>query len=390
MSKQLAHRIVPEKPCVVIGAGAVGLAIAAKLSEKYPVLLIEKHESFGKETSSRNSEVIHAGIYYPKNSLKSKLCIHGNILLRQYLEEKNIARNICGKYIIATNEKECNALESIFDNAAQCGVPNLRKADKSEIKRNLPGIKAVDALFSPDTGVFDTHGFMESLESDAVRQGADLIFYHEVKSIEKSESGFTVSGHDTDKNNFSVEAGAVINAGGLDSDRLASIAGIDIEKEGYKLRYCRGHYYRLPFNEKYKFKHLIYPVPPKDNGLLGIHVTIDTAGGAKLGPDIEYLSENIQDYRIPPETKAEFFRSASRYIENLNETDLHPDTAGIRPRLAIAGTEFADFIISEESRFGLPGLINLAGIESPGLTSSLAIAEYVKSLLEEEDSLSLL
>lgn len=366
------------KLIVIIGAGVVGLAIAERLSKENSCLLIERNPSFGMETSSRNSEVIHAGIYYPTDSLKAKLCVRGNSLMYKYLEENKLPFRRCGKYIIATKTNELEELNRLFELAKTNGVKGIRRANSEEIKRDMPTIKCAAALFSEDTGVVDTHSLMCSLEIKANENACDIVYSHEVIGISKKSNIYHISVADKDDNISSIDADIIINAAGLSSDTIAGLAGIDIDASDYRLKYCRGHYYRLPRKAPYDFNHLIYPVPPSQNGLLGIHITVDIANAIRLGPDIEYLEENKQSYHIPSETKQIFFDSVKSYCPDLDFEDLQEDTAGIRPRLAIAKDGFADFIIREESKKGLPNFINLIGIESPGLSSSLAIAEYIE------------
>lgn len=363
---------------IIIGAGVVGLAIAQKLSPKYEILIIERHDTFGQETSSRNSEVIHSGIYYPLTSLKSKLCKRGNVLLYQHLDKYNIPYKKCGKYIISTNESENIKLEKYY-NLAKSNNVEVQKVSKEEITTFEPNIKANFAFFAPNTGILNSHKFMQSLELNSVNSGATFAYNHSVQTINKVHNGYSISVKDIDNNKYNITSNIVINAAGLSSDVIAESAGMDIDTLKYRLQYCRGHYFKLiNISKEFYFKHLIYPVPDSENGLLGIHLTIDNQGQYKLGPDIEYMENNIQDYSIDKNLKEKFYKEAKIYIPNLKMENLCADLSGIRPRLKSAQNNFADFIIQEESKNNLPGFINLIGIESPGLTSSLAIAEYIE------------
>jgi len=366
---------------IVIGAGVVGLAVAMKLSESNNVLVIERHRSFGRETSSRNSEVIHAGIYYPKNSLKARLCVEGNKMLYDWCERHEVTYKRIGKYIVAVNEDECNELNNIMKNAKDNNVTDIEFVDKDKIKADEPYIKANAALWSPNTGIIDSHSLMASFERVCINNNVDFAYNHEVCRIKKNSDGYKIYVTGPDKEEFIVTASIVINSAGLDSDLIALKAGIDIDKEDLRLQYSRGHYYRIIPSKKYLASHLIYPVPPKGLTNLGIHVTIELDGSLKLGPDIEWLNNRKQEYNVSNLLHNKFFDSASWYLKELNYDDIFPDYSGIRPKLQKKGGEWRDFVIKEESDLGLPGFVNLIGIESPGLTCCLSIAKYVNELI---------
>lgn len=366
---------------VIIGAGVVGLAIAESLSQRFSrVLVLERHESFGQETSSRNSEVIHSGIYYPKDSLKAKLCVAGNKSIYLYCEQNRIPHRKTGKYIIAVDEDELPKLDELYKRALDNDVAGIRYTGIDELKLEEPNIRAMSAIYSPETGIIDSHSFMKSLEQKALGNGCDIAYKHDVFGIEKVSSGYNVSVTGPDGERFAVSSHIVINSAGLDSDRIAEMAGIDIITANYQLNYCRGHYFRLNSSPEYKVNHLIYPVPPTSTGL-GIHITLDLAGGQKLGPDTQFLDERKQEYVIHDELINKFFNSVKRYLPALSIDSISADQSGIRPKLQTKGGEFRDFIIKEESDKGLPGFINLIGIESPGLTCSLEIAKYVRGII---------
>jgi len=367
---------------VVIGAGAVGLAIARQLSVNHTVLVLERNTSFGMETSSRSSEVIHAGIYYPAGSIKSKLCIRGNLLIYDYCQRKNIPFKKCGKYIIAIDENEIERLDILYTKAKNNKVNGIRYADIEELQSQEPNIKACSTLFSESTGIIDSHSFMYSMTADIINNKSDIVYNHIVKKIQKIDGGFNVIVETTDGQLFEITAKYVINSGGLDSDLIAESAGIDIDKAGYRIFYSKGHYFKLNNCSKFNFNHLIYPVPPLDGSCLGIHLTLDLNGAYRFGPDVLDLKERVKSYDVPEELHSAFYEAIKRYLPALEYDDISPDYAGLRPRLVNAGSLDKDFIIHEESDKNLKGLINLVGIESPGLTASLAIAEVVERMVE--------
>ena len=367
---------------VVIGAGVVGLACAMKLSkEKLNCLVIERHTSFGWETSSRNSEVIHAGIYYPKDSLKAKLCVPGNKSLYDYCRLNNIPHKRTGKYIIAVNPEEEEELENIYKRAVDNGVEGIRRASAEEICKAEPNVKAYSGLFSEDTGIVDSHSLMDSLFESAKQYNCDFAWKHTLTGITKIDNGYLLDILSPDNENCTISATKIVNSAGLDSDKVAEMTGINITEASYCLHYCRGHYFRLSASKRGLVNHLIYPVPQKNITGLGIHVTLELSGDLKLGPDTQYLNERVQDYQIPSELLNKFHKAVSRYITGIKIEDLSPDQSGIRPKLQAEGQPFRDFIITEESARGLTGFVNLIGIESPGLTSCFEIADMVKKLI---------
>ncbi len=366
---------------VIVGGGVVGLACAEKLSGKSKVLLVERHESFGQEISSRNSEVIHAGIYYKPNSLKAKLCVAGKKMLYEWCSEKKVPYRRLGKYIVATNEAELPKLEQLYRSGIGNGVDDLQIVSQVELKHTEPNVYAVAAVWSPSTGIVNTHELMRSLETESIKQGCVVAYRHELEGISKIESGFALSIKSGD-DNFEIVSRYLVNSAGLNSDTIAKLAGIDIDKAGYKLNYCKGHYFRLNPSKRGVVSHLIYPVPPTSDESVGIHATIDIAGGIKFGPDISYMTRRELDYSIPDQLSAQFIESVQKYLPDIRLEDISPDQSGIRPKLQTKGGEFRDFVIRNERDKGLDGLVNLIGIESPGLTSCLAIAEYVDRLLD--------
>ena len=358
---------------LIIGAGVVGLAIAEKLSEKHDsVVLAEKESSFGQHASSRNSEVIHSGIYYKNNSLKADLCVDGNDLLYNYFDRENIQYNNCGKYVIAVNKYEIDLIEELYENGKRNNVRNISLVTKKQINDEIPEIKSLMGLFVPSTGIMDSHSYMKRLEYKADSNGTLISYNTEVTGIKKSGTGYTVTFAD----DYSVEASVVINSAGLFSDRIAEFAGINPDNEGYRIHYCKGVYYRTP---RYRnFKRIVYPVPAPEVNHLGIHIRIHLDGSTAFGPNSFYVDE--LNYNFDSSFKKEFHSSIKKFID-IESEDLKEDDCGIRPKLQMRGESFRDFIIKNESDRGLDNLINLIGIESPGLTSSLAIAKYVEKLI---------
>jgi L-2-hydroxyglutarate oxidase LhgO len=364
----------------IIGAGAVGLAVAAELSKDCPdILLIEKESAFGQGISSRNSEVIHAGIYYPKDSLKKKTCIEGRHLLYDFCAKNNVGHKKIGKLIVAIDGGEIKDLEALFSHGLQNGVDDLKLITRDEIKKMEPNVEAPLAIYSPSTGIFDTHGFMKTLEQHFENQGGSTVYHTEVVGIDKVSAGFKVSVKDKRGEAFEFLTRTVVNSAGLDSDKVAALAGL--KKEEYRIKFCKGDYFRVaPIKAKY-ISRLIYPVPKKDRAGLGIHATLDLAGGMRLGPDDEYVKKI--DYTVDPAKAKVFHENVRSFLPFISLEDLSPDMAGMRPKLQGHGEDFRDFIIKDEADSGLPGFINLIGIESPGLTGSLAIAKMVRTLFKK-------
>ena len=365
---------------VIIGAGVIGLAIAEALAAgNRQVVLMEKNDSYGKETSSRNSEVIHAGIYYSAAFLKSRLCLSGNRRLYEWCTEKKVPHHRLGKLIVATTDAEYAELERIKTLAEGNGVEGITFLGKSQVRTMEPAVAAKGALFSPATGIVDTHKLMQSLLLSAEEKGAILVRRSEVTAIH-----FDGRAYDLEINGgeYTVAAKTVINSAGLYADHIAALAGFDIDARGYRLKPCKGNYFTAA--PAPKLSHLIYPVPMKNNVGLGIHATLDLAGRVRFGPDSRYLAPGPPpdfDYAVDEDRKDAFYESIHHYLPGIRPDDLHPDMSGIRPKLQGPGDPPMDFVIREEGAAGLPGFVNLIGMESPGLTSCLAIAEYVKEII---------
>jgi Predicted dehydrogenase len=364
----------------IIGAGVIGLAIAEKVSENHDnVFLIEKHLSFGQETSSRNSEVIHAGIYYTKDSLKARLCLEGKWLLYDYCNKYDVPFNNCGKLIVATSQKEIAIIEGIRQTAIKNGVDDLLVLGREQIAELEPNIFAIKALFSPSTGIIDSHSLMKQYETNAINNGCQIVYGSEVTAISRIKNGYKIDLFDADKKIYSFTTRIIINSAGLTSDKVSEMVGIT--DDNLKILFCKGEYFRINPPKNRLIKRLVYPVPHPNMEGIGIHVTIDMGGGVKLGPDVKYLESNIYDYKLTGSKQEAFYRSAKKFLPFLEFDDIAPEMAGIRPKIQKPGEPLRDFYIMEETNRGFPGFINLIGMESPGLTSSIAIARYVNRLI---------
>lgn len=359
---------------VVIGAGAIGLAIAYELSKQYPdLVVVEKEPSFGRHTSSRNSEVIHAGHYYNPGSLKAKLCVEGNSLLYQYLKEQGLRYRNSGKIIVATDDTELDVLSGYLRNGVKNGCIGFKLLESTEVQELEPTAKCKAGLWIPSTGIFDTHEYMLSLANSIEDNGAFIVYGEDVTNIMYENGCYQiefVSGE-------SYQCKNLVNSAGLWADQIAAMVGLDTEALNIKQHLCKGQYYKTT---KLKgIEHLVYPVADPKGVFLGIHLTINLAGEVRFGPNAFYIDEI--DYRFEDRFFDEFYQSINRYIE-MSKEDLMPDDVGIRPKLQGPNEGFRDFYIKEESLHGFPGLINLIGMESPGLTASLAIAKYVADLMK--------
>ncbi len=365
----------------IIGAGVVGLGVAAQAADKgWEVYLLEKNETFGRETSSRHSGVIHSGIYYPEGSMKAKMCVAGNSLLYKICEGYGIGNRRLGKLIVATSDEETEELQTLLERGRRNGVGDLSLLSRREMKELEPNVQGVAALLSPSTGIIDSHALMKYFLARAKEGGVQIVYQTEVVGIEKMAEEYQVTVK-AGTGEFSFMARTVINCAGLHSDRVAELAGIDIAKVGYRLHYCKGEYFSLSSDKSRLVKRLIYPVPPPKIAGVGIHVTSDLEGRIRLGPSIQYVDS--LDYAVDYQHQQLFYDSVRRLLPSIEYDDLAPEMAGIRPKLQEPGGDIRDFVIRDERDRDLPGLINLVGIESPGLTASPAIAEYVVSLIQE-------
>ncbi|KUG03532.1 aminobutyraldehyde dehydrogenase [hydrocarbon metagenome] len=358
---------------VIIGAGVVGLAIACELALKTnnTLAVIESNRKIGQGVSSRNSQVIHSGVYYAPDMLKSILCIKGNRSLYKFCENNKILHQRCGKLIISVDDMSRDSLDLLYTQVKQKEIKVI-PLSKQEAAVLEPEINTSSALLFPDSGTIDVQELMQALYYNGRQSGVVYLFDSTVHGAAYTGSYYQL---ETDKE--IIKAQMVINSAGLRADTVASMLGIEAEQAGYKLRYCKGEYFQI--NRKLNVNRLIYPLPGENS--LGIHLSHDSQRRLRLGPNAHYV--NDIDYHIDNSHKEEFFEAASRYIPNLKWDDLSPDFAGIRPKLQALGEEMRDFIIVEEDERGFPGWINLIGIESPGLTSCLAIAEYVRNIVSK-------
>ena len=351
---------------VVIGAGVIGLAVARELAlAGREVLILERNALIGAETSSRNSEVIHAGIYYPTGSVKAETCVRGKALLYDYCDRRHVPHNRVGKLIVATSEEQLDVLRGYQRQALRNGVGHLRWLDRDEALRLEPDVRCLAGVFSETTGVIDSHAFMLSLHGDVEAHGGIVSFHTEVTDLDRDNGRLLVRCGD-----FDLAAQIVVNAAGLEAPKVAHPLGG--HWRGY---FAKGHYYALSGGSP--FTHLVYPVA--EPGGLGVHVSLDMGGQARFGPDVVWIDE--ADYAFDPRNRDRFVEAIQKYYPGLDPDRLHPDYTGIRPKLAPAGGPATDFVIEGPADHGISGLVNLLGIESPGLTSSFAIAERVARLL---------
>lgn len=358
---------------VVIGAGVVGLAVARALAMAgREVLVIEAEAAIGEGTSSRNSEVIHAGIYYPKGSLMARSCVAGRRLLYKYCEEHGVPHRNCGKLIVATNEAESEMLLSIKGRAEANGVEDMRLLGANEAITLEPNLRCTAALLSPTTGIVDSHSFMLALQGDAESAGAAFAFHSPVNQGRLADGGIELEVGGAEP--MGLRCRLVVNSAGLHAPALAKkIDGMPSDKIPTAY-YAKGNYFTLAGRSP--FSRLIYPVPVP--GGLGVHITVDMGGQAKFGPDVEWIP--CIDYTVDPHRADKFYAAVRKYWPALKDGALQPGYAGIRPKIVPPGAPAQDFTIQGPAEHGVPGLINLFGIESPGLTSSLALADQVRDL----------
>lgn len=359
---------------VVIGAGVVGLACAHSLARAgREVIVIERETAFGTVISARNSEVIHAGLYYPPGSLKARLCVAGRDLLYAWCAEHGVSYARCGKLVVASAAAQMPALQAIAERARANGVDDLRPVDAAELAALEPALSAHGALLSPSTGIVDSHGLMLSLLGEAERHGAMLALGSAVLEGNAQADGIVLRiGGETATE---LQANWVINAAGLDAPTLGRAIHAPAARAAPQAHYARGVYFGL--SGKSPFSRLIYPIP--EAGGLGVHLTLDLGGQARFGPDVEWI--DAPDYTVDPARAQGFATAIRRWWPDLDPTRLLPGYAGVRPKIVGPGEPDADFRIDGPAAHGTPGLIHLYGIESPGLTAALAIGEHVASLV---------
>ena len=358
---------------IVIGGGVIGLSIARELSSSgKETIVLEKNERAGDVTSSRNSGVIHAGIYYPEDFLKTKLCVQGNRLIYEYAKEKKINHKKYGKFIIASNKTELSNLDAIFNQGKKNNV-EISRVEKEKVLEKNPGLVFHGALYSPNSGVIDVPEYVTALEGDIQHSGGLISLRTSFLNAKKKKNKFIISCLAEEE--FTIESKYLINCSGLSNElNLKNIEDFPKDKI-YKNYYAKGHYFK--YSGKSPFSNLIYPVSGQHS--LGIHVGFDLAGGMRFGPDVEFI--NQIDYSFDESLKSKFIESISQYWPEINSTKLHPDYTGIRPKITKPNEKMKDFSIQTSADHRIKNFINLQGIESPGLTSSLAIGKFVTNLL---------
>lgn len=378
----------------VVGAGVVGLAVAAALAPDLApapdgaALVVERNAGFARETSAHNSGVVHAGIYYPTGSLKHRSCVEGNAALYAWCEAHGVPVRRTGKLIVALSEAEVPALDELERQARANAVPGLTRLTATQARSLEPAIPAVEALLSPSTGVVDQFAFARSLESAARADGALFAYRHEVTACARTADGFELSLRDADGATSTVRAGAVVNCAGHGAPALAAAAGYPLDggiHEGvtvpaFRQRPNRGRYYDIVDAELARsVTRPVYPLPDHEGGGLGVHLTVDIDSGVHLGPDTEWMPEDAPlDYRADDVRRAEFLAAGRRLLPGLRDEQIAPGQVGYRPKLQQAGEAQADFLLWHDR-----GYVHLGGIESPGLTAALALARMVRELLTE-------
>ncbi len=368
--------------CAVIGAGVVGLAVARALAARgREVLILESEDAFGTGISARNSEVIHAGIYYPAGSLKARFCVAGRARLYDYCAERGLSHRRCGKLIVATGEHQHGNLERIAAAAVANGVDDLRRLTRAEARALEPALECTAALLSPSTGIVDSHALMLSLLGDAERDGAVLALNSPVRGGCVGDDGIVLDvgvaegTHRAGAGDTAIRATQVVNCAGLGAQGVArALRGLPPASVP-PLHYAKGSYYALA--GRAPFSRLIYPVPQAAG--LGVHLTLDLGGQARFGPDVEWIDDI--DYAVDPRRADAFYAEVRRYWPALADGALQPAYAGIRPKPHPPSAAACDFLVSAPTDHGIPGLVCLYGIESPGLTASLALADHVAEIL---------
>ncbi len=364
---------------VVIGAGVIGLAVGRALAQRgLETLVLERFDAIGTGTSSRNSEVIHAGIYYPPGSLKARLCVQGKAQLYAFCESHGVDYRRCGKLLVATNEAQCGKLAQIAAQARANGVDDSKPLAAAQLRALEPELRAVAGLLSPSTGIIDSHGLMLALQGDMEAAGGALAVLSPVEAIVCGTDGHVLQiGGETPTE---IRARIVVNGAGLWAPGLAGVTAGLAPQHVPTAHYAKGSYYAL--TTRAPFSHLIYPMP-EDAGL-GVHLTLDLAGQGRFGPDVEWIAPASPadiDYRVDPARAVGFEAEIRRYWPGLPEGALAPAYSGVRPKLQAPGEPARDFVLQGPAEHGVRGLANLFGIESPGLTASLAIADEVVGMV---------
>ncbi len=366
----------------IIGAGVIGLAIAAEISKQdRNIYVIESNASFGNEISSRSGEVVHAGVYYPTDSLKARLCVEGNHRLRKLCESRQIPLRLCGKIIVATSEEEVPRLEALARRARDNGVNGLDLLSGSACRKLEPQLNAVAALHVTTAGIIDSRQLIRHFVAQAGMNAVSFVYQTRILSVVKREPGrYVVQVVYPDGETEKFVTQRIINAAGLDADQIAAGMGLDIDRQGYRQYFWKSDYYAVQW-PKDTLTRLIDPVPELHVPGCDVRTLPDLNGRLKLRPRSTYMPERELNYTVDPMRLDACFNAARRYLPNLRREDIRPEMVGIQPKLQRPGDSERDFVIQEESENGLPGVVNLAGIESPGLTACMAIAKYVSNLI---------
>lgn len=373
-----------EVEVLVVGAGIVGLTVAAALAERVErVVVVERQERFGLGISSRSSEVVHAGLYYPSDSWKARLCIEGATLVHERCARLEIGLARRGKLVVAGEPDQEELLLALFDNARESGARDLELWGSDRMAHEEPRLPVSAAIWSPWTAVVDSVELMRSYAVEARESGVDFAYRHRLVGLDRRGDRWVADIIDPEGSSLSVVSAVVVNAAGLGSDEVAAMAGIDLSEAGYELQYCKGDYFALSGRAVRGLTRLVYPLPDPDLQILGVHLTLDVTGQGRLGPDATYLDGRVISYLVEESKRSRFLEAGRRIMPWLENDDLSPERAGVRPRLHGLGEGARDFVICHEVERDRPGLVNLIGIESPGLTSAPAIARQVTQLLHD-------
>jgi L-2-hydroxyglutarate oxidase LhgO len=368
--------------CIVIGAGVVGLAIARALAlSGRDVIVVEARDAIGTQTSSRNSEVIHAGLYYPEGSLKARLCVAGKHLLYAYLRDRGLPFLNCGKLIVATSDSQRTRLDAIHARGQAAGVSDLQRLGPADIAALEPEVSGVEAILSPSTGVLDSHAYMLALQGDIEAAGGNIAFNTPVTALARSGDDIIVTTGGAEP--MLLAAGLVVNAAGHGAPGIAALLADFPRAQLPAQGFAKGNYFALQGRQP--FRRLIYPTPEAAG--LGVHATLDLAGRVRFGPDVEWVASD-QDLKVDPARADAFYAAIRSYWPALPDDALVPDYAGVRPKIHLEGEPMPDFRIEGQACHGVPGFVTLFGIESPGLTCSLAIGEEVLRLADQPSAVT--
>lgn len=366
-----------EPTVLIIGAGVIGLACGAELARGgRRVLVIERNDAPGRETSSRNSEVIHAGLYYPAGSLKAECCVEGRELLYERCSRFGVPHRRTGKFVVACEDGELAALDDLLAHGRANGAGPLELVDADQLARSEPRVRAAGALWSPESGIVDAHALVSSYQAELEALDGTVIVRTRLLGLERTAGGWRASTRSADGERFDLEVPWLVNAAGLEADRVAALAGLDLDARGLRQHPCKGDYFSIAPGLGALTRALVYPLPVA--GGLGVHVTLDLGGRFRLGPDVEWVDR--LDYAVDPAKAEAFAAAARRYLPEIRAEHLAPDFAGIRPKLQAPGEGFRDFEIVQG-----PSMLSLLGIESPGLTAAGALARRVAGAIAGAD-----